>query len=214
MAVEISSQYRYAGRGPLDSKLLVKTYNDLLTESTWLTEAGKLAAYNGMIVAVWLNNDDSTKNGIYYLHDDAVTNTFKAPDVTKEANWHKLSGLNSGTDIDSTLFATKEALEAIYKAGSENVPATGLLADEITRAIEAERANAAEISSVKSLIDTNNVAISDYITNRIAALVQPKESSEISVAADGTLSIKELNVNKLVQTAGDTLVLSGGTATI
>lgn len=96
MAIEITQQYRYSSRGPLDGKALVKTFTDLLSEATWETENKKLAAYNGMIVAVWL---DGEKNGIYYLHDPAVTSTFKAPDVANEANWHKLADLEEFKEI-------------------------------------------------------------------------------------------------------------------
>ena len=92
MGLEISNQYLYTGRGPFDAKSLVKTYADLLLEKTWQSEAGNIIAYNGMVVAVWLNKEDVTKNGIYYLHDSTITSTFKAPDVTKETNWHKLAG--------------------------------------------------------------------------------------------------------------------------
>ena len=211
MAVEISSQYKYTGRGPLDSKFLVETYADLLTESTLLTKSGKLSAYNGMIVAVWLNKDDSTKNGIYFLHDNSVANTFKAPDVSVEANWHKLKSLDEGQDIDTALFATKEALEAVIG----NVEADYNSLEKIANVVKNQANTTAEdFAELRSIIDTDNVAISTYVTNQIATLVQPKESTEVSVSADGTLGIKELNVNKLVQTPGETLILSGGTATV
>jgi hypothetical protein len=208
------SQYLYTGNGPLDAKSLVKTYAELTNPETWAIDDGALVAYNGMIVAVWLNNEDKSKNGIYFLHDVTVTSARAKPDVTKESNWHKLSSLAESSDVDSALYATKEALEAIYKAGDGENAATGILADEISRAIAADQANANELAILKSLIDTDSVPVSDYITNQIAALVQPKESAEISVAKDGTLEIKELNVNKLVQTAGETLVLSGGTSAV
>jgi hypothetical protein len=34
MALEISNQYLYTGRGPFDAKSLVKTYAELLLEET------------------------------------------------------------------------------------------------------------------------------------------------------------------------------------
>ncbi len=86
------NQYLYTGKGPLDAKSIVKTYADLTRIDTWQTPDGAFTAYNGMIVAVWLNNVDATKNGIYFLHDQTVTTARAKPDVTNEANWHKLGG--------------------------------------------------------------------------------------------------------------------------
>ena len=92
MALEISNQYLYTGRGPFDAKSLVKTYADLISESTWqVTVENKTfsIAYNGMITSVW-KDTDSTKNGVYVLHDPDASQ-FKAPVVTNEAYWHKIA---------------------------------------------------------------------------------------------------------------------------
>ena len=40
------------------------------------------------------------------------------------------------------------------------------------------------------------------------------EENYINVNIDGTLEVNSLNVNKLVQTSGDTLILNGGNANI
>jgi hypothetical protein len=69
-----------------------------------------------MIVAVWLNKDDTTKNGIYYLHDNLITSTFKAPDVTKEENWHKLVEID---DLTTKLTAIDERLAALEEKESD-----------------------------------------------------------------------------------------------
>ena len=37
-------------------------------------------------------------------------------------------------------------------------------------------------------------------------------SDEVTIGADGTLGVGEVNVNKLVQTDGDALILNGGSA--
>ena len=106
-----SNQYKFTGKGPVDSKTLVKTYANLLTENTW-QENGANIAYNGMIVAVWLNKEDTTKNGIYFLFDPECTSTLKNPDVTNEANWHKLADADGLVDklslIDDRLTALEE----------------------------------------------------------------------------------------------------------
>ena len=110
MAIEITSQYSYTGRGPLDAKALVKTYAELLLETTWHTKAGKISAYNGMIVAVWLNTADTSKNGVYFLHDANVKSTFATPDVTKEENWHRLGGIENLSGLSEQITSIQTAL--------------------------------------------------------------------------------------------------------
>ena len=100
--IKISNQYKYGGRGPFDAKALVKTYDNLLSESTWTVD-GELTAYNGMITAVWLNKDDTSKNGIYFLYDPSVTTALKKPDVTNEDNWHKFAEVSDLTAMAEQL---------------------------------------------------------------------------------------------------------------
>jgi hypothetical protein len=80
--------------------------------------------------------------------------------------------------------------------------------------------NADEIAHLITSTNNNTDAVIKHtsdiadLANKVAAIRQPKESDEISVSNDGTLGVKELNVNKLTQTFGDTLILSGGNATV
>jgi hypothetical protein len=108
----ISSQYLYTGHGPFDAKALVKTYADLLNTATWTVD-DNLVAYNGMITAVWLNKDDASKNGIYFLFDAAVTSGLKKPDVTSEANWHKLMELSDISEFSNRLSTMESELTGI-----------------------------------------------------------------------------------------------------
>jgi hypothetical protein len=113
MAINSSeNQYSYKGRGPLDAKLLVRTYADLLLPTTWVVD-GIDSAYNGMITAVWLNNTDTSKNGIYFLHDSTVTTARGKPDVTNEANWHKLGSINDLSGLTDQIAKIQEGLEAV-----------------------------------------------------------------------------------------------------
>ena len=110
---EISGQYRFTGKGPVDAKSLVKTYEELITESTWLSDAGSKTAYNGMIVAVWLNKADTSKNGLYYLFDPNCTSTIKNPDVTVESNWIKIGNTSDVSELASRLTTIEEELSSI-----------------------------------------------------------------------------------------------------
>lgn len=99
-------QYLYTGRGPLDPKALVNTYSQLLDASTW-TEGTSIIAYNGMITAVWLDPDTS-KNGIYFLHDPQITSKWQSPNVEDSANWHKLGELDNLPGLTDQLKTIEE----------------------------------------------------------------------------------------------------------
>lgn len=227
MAVfNLTDQYRYKGKGPFDAKSLVKTYDELLQVSSWTVD-GTFIAYNGMIVAVWLNKADTTKNGIYYLYDPAVANTINKPAVANEANWHKLADASAVAELVASINNNTQAIARIYSVNDDGSVA-GLLAQEISRATAAEQANADRIAilvgndtnktirviakeEIAKLIDTGDQTVSAYVSDQIAKLVMPKASDEITIAEDGTLGIGEVSTDKLAQ--GDkTLVLSGGSA--
>lgn len=118
MAVFKYDQQLYVGRGPLDAKSLIKTYAELLNVNTW-TKEDTLIAYNGMIVAVWLNKDDTTKNGIYFLFDPLVTTALKKPDVTIEANWHKLAELSDTQAFEERLNSIDNSINSINEKVAE-----------------------------------------------------------------------------------------------
>jgi hypothetical protein len=112
--INISSQYKYTGKGPFDAKSTVRTYAELLSLSTWQVTDGPntvITAYNGMIVAVWLNKADTSRNGLYFLYDPKVTSVLVSPDVTDEANWHKLVEIE---DLAEKLSDIDESFKDIY----------------------------------------------------------------------------------------------------
>ena len=110
-ASKTGNQYSYTGRGPLDPKSLVQTYAQLTDAATW-TEGTSIVAYNGMITAVWLD-PDSSKNGVYFLHDPAITSKWKAPTVTDPNNWHKLGGLDNLPGLADQISTIEEDLKKV-----------------------------------------------------------------------------------------------------
>lgn len=121
--IKTANQYKSTNKGPVDAKALVKTYNELISKTTWQTtnDAGKTVdiAYNGMITAVWLNNTDPSKNGVYFLHDASVTSILGVPDVTKEANWHRLGGLNDLPGLAEQVTVVQKELDSVKEDVSE-----------------------------------------------------------------------------------------------
>ena len=97
-------------------------------------------------------------------------------------------------------------------------PEGGKVITDIQNLVKYVDENASEIAGLITTVGNHTTAIeknaSDIskINSDIAALIQPKASSEISVATDGTLGIIEVNVNKLVQTEGEEFIINGGHA--
>jgi hypothetical protein len=121
MAILSAEQFKYTGKGPLDAKSLVGYYADLLSADTW-TENGAIIAYNGMIVAVWRDTDDN--NGIYFLHDKAVTKPIHKPNVADPANWHKLGGINDLPGLNEQLAEIQASIEMLEGAATVVVDTT------------------------------------------------------------------------------------------
>jgi hypothetical protein len=197
-------------------------------------------------------------------------------------------------EVDFKPYAKVTAVEAIFKAGEGENPATGILAEEIARATAAEEANANAIKAivgedsgktiraiateeakaeVAALVgeapealdtiheiaswikndETGAAAMSAEIAEHsgilagfggedqpstvVAAIAAAKQEAidaipalaiataeilggvkssaaenKVAVGTDGTMEVNSMNVNKLVQTEGDTLVLNGGSA--
>jgi hypothetical protein len=114
MAIDKRDQLFYVGKGPLDAKSLVKTYAELTNPATWTVKVDNedtFIAYNSMIVGVWLNKEDPSKNGLYFLFDSSVTSALKKPDVTNTENWHKLADV----DLTDRLNTIDERLTALEK---------------------------------------------------------------------------------------------------
>lgn len=118
-----------------------------------------------------------------------------------------------------TAFLTENEVDARINALINAAdPEGGKTISNIQKLVEYVDTNAGDVAGLIADVTEHTTAInkntSDIVAINalIAAIVQPKESAEISVATDGTLGIKEVNINKLVQTTGDTLVLNGGSA--
>lgn len=128
-ATNRDSNYEVSIKKPLDARSLVKTYNDLLNKDNWVNANGGPIVYNGMIVAVWLNTDDPSKNGVYFLHDSSVTNAKGTPDVTKESNWHRLGGIDNLPGLADQIASIQTSLEQLQNE-------VGELQDSATEVVE------------------------------------------------------------------------------
>lgn len=123
-------------------------------------------------------------------------------------------------DEADAAFMTQEEvddrLNALINAAD---PEGGKVIGDIQNLVKYVEENASEIAALVTATDANTAklagietTVTDYLANALAAIVQPKASAEVTVAADGTLGIGEVNVNKLVQSESDTFIIDGGKA--
>ena len=145
---------------------------------------------------------------------DALIQAVNA-DVATKAN---AADVYTKTEADNA-FMTQDEVDARINTlivGSD--PEGGKTIENIQNLVRFVDENAGELAALVTTVSGHTTAIADHdasitaLNAALATLVQPKASTEISVAADGTLGISEVNVNKLVQTEGDTLILNGGAA--
>lgn len=151
----VTTNYEVSVRKPFDARSLVPSYEDLISKANWLKDGStsQLVAYNGMIVAV-ANTSDTTKNGVYMLFDVAST-SLKAPNVTTEANWHKLADFSDLTSI----------IKNIEDESASRAAADIILESKITEALQEAKAYADEH-------DANTIYNDTELRQRIEAIEQ------------------------------------------
>ena len=98
--------------------------------------------------------------------------------------------------------ALAEKVDAVEGKGLS----TNDLTDELLVKLNASDANVIEAVKVNGV----EVIIAEDKSVDIAVPVGSTAENKVSVAADNTMEVNSLNVNKLVQTDGDILILNGG----
>lgn len=90
---------------------------------------------------------------------------------------------------------------------------------------EKEKLGGVEAGANKNLIEVIKLAnvalnISEKTVNipvagtTVGVVLSSTEENKVAVAEDGSMEVNSLNMNKLVQSNGDTLILDGGNATV
>ena len=123
------------------------------------------------------------------------------------------------TEADAAFMSEAEVDARINALIVAADPEGGKTITDIQNLVKYVDENAGEIASLVTATEANtsklvgiNTTVTAYVDAKVASVVAPKASAEVTVAEDGTLGIGEVNVNKLVQTAGDVLILNGGTS--
>jgi hypothetical protein len=176
------------------------TLNDIaMSKVTGLTDAldSKVAKVEGSRL---ITSDEADKLEKLVLGDNgevSVSGTIAAGNVSGLADWittraGTLKGLSENNLTDSLL--TK--INAIEDDAQVNV-------------IEAITINGEAIT-----VSNKTVDLPIATAEKIGLVMSSATENKVAVNADGTMEVNSVNVNKLVQTANDSLILNGGSASI
>lgn len=128
--------------------------------------------------------------------------------VAKTAD-DRIAAALAGADAD---FDTLKEMSDWLSAHSDTAATMNSAIQDNTAAIAKLNGSADAEGSVLSMIAA---AAPKTATTSILGLVKASDAvNGVSVAEDGTMSVKAVNVNSLVQTEGDSLVLNGGSANV
>ena len=147
---------------------------------------------------------DGLVSGVFHykgVHEgeyaDLPSLTAKVGDVwqigDKEYAWNGEAWVELGFTLDLSAYATKQYVD-----------------DEVKKVQDAVDAAEERLDGHDTSIKANADAIA-ALTSTVNAIVQPKSSEEVTVAADGTLGLGKVSTDKL-EMGNDTLVLDGGSA--
>ena len=173
-----------------DGKTIVDMINEAKTAATYDDAQVKAdIATNAGAIAI-LNGDDKTVGSVDYKVAQEVA---------------KILNDNDSSDIDTLN-------EIAAWITNDTTGAAKMNADIVANknAIDKLNGTAETEGSILAIIAENAPKIA---TVDIAGIVKASTAENgIAVAEDGTMSVNSVNVNKLVQTEGETLTLYGGTA--
>lgn len=108
--------------------------------------------------------------------------------------------------LDAWLTAHRDEVGGLFSAADET-KLDGVEAGAQVNQIESIKVGGTTLSPVEKAV---NIPIADATT--LGVVLSNAVENGVAVAADGKMSVQSLNVQKLVQTTGDVLVLDGGNA--
>ncbi len=111
------------------------------------------------------------------------------------------------TGLASYLTGNRDTIPGLFSS-AEATKLAGIATGAQVNVIEKIKINGTELTVGAD----KSINIPFATNNTIGVVLSSDAENKIAVGADGTMEVNSLNVNKLVQTDGDTLILNGGHA--
>ena len=209
----------------------LQTADDTLTQRIKALEDVGAEANYVKSVDTDLDVDTDGKLSITSISQAKVTGLADAlaGKVDKIEGWTLLSPTNQ-TKLDALVIG-ESGVEISGKVNASNVEGLGdwittnrdsigglLSADQETKlngieaGAEVNKIDAVKINGTDLVITDKSVNIPLASNTTVGVVLGSTTENKVSVGSDGTMEVNSVNVNKLSQTEGDTLVLDGGNA--
>lgn len=178
--------------GPAEGKTIVQMIADAQTAATYDDTQVKADILANTNAIAKLNGDDKTEGSVDYKVAHEVA---------------KILNDNDPEDIDTLN-------EIAAWITNDNTGAAKMNADIVANAAAITKLNgdANTEGSVLSMIAANAPKVATVDTVGLVKASASTVENGVSVAEDGTMTVNSINVNKLVQTENEVLVLNGGSA--
>ena len=203
-------------------------------KATTLAGYGITDAYTKTeIDGLFENFDQSALETAIANNQKAIEDEAARADAAEKANKALIEKLIGADNNKSAREIATEVLVGALEGANEDfdtlIEMANWLADHSSDAVEMDNRIAAneailagfggeeEPETVKAYVDAAIAAIPAYelpvaTLNALGGVKSSEAENKIKVAEDGTMEVNAINVNKLVQTEGEELVLSGGKA--
>lgn len=188
-AVDLSG---YATKTDLNSKVDKVEGSRLLTSA----EGEKLA---NIEAGAQVNKIESVATGELAISED------KELSIVAIAQ-NKVTGLDTAL-AGKVSVETGKGLSSNDYTADEKAKLEGIEANAQANVLDVVKINGTALPIAKKAVDI------PLATAEVLGVVKGSaDENKIAIGADGTMEVNSLNVNKLAQTAGDTLILNGGTS--
>lgn len=118
------------------------------------------------------------------------------------------------SDTSETAASVAQALETYKTSNDQRVGEVETKLDTVQDGAEVNILEAIKINGVEQEITDKAVNIAIATDTILGVVMGSDAENKVSVAEDGTMEVNSINVNKLTQTDGETLVLDGGSAAV
>lgn len=175
-------------QGALDARLVVNTYSELTSPSTWADVDNKIWLYDGMVVSV-VADDDTSLNGVYMLKDKDnynLTESWKRIDAQQQQT---ITIVDDLTSTDGTVALSANQGRILNEKITNLDSSVSAVKDKTVETILTGEGSDDELPTTKAVIDYVKES-TDGLANNLTCTPKEGDPTKMEwklIAVDGTV---------------------------